>query len=515
MQCNNTCCHWSPTVRYLPIFMDLDRRPIVVVGGDERAAQKLRLLVKTDAAITVIATQINREIAALVTAGRLSHVARPFAPALVDGATLVFAAGEDEAVNAEVSAAARQRAIPVNVVDAPAGSSFIMPAIVDRAPVTVAIGTEGAAPILAREIRARLESWLPANYGRVAASAGHLRERVKAAVPSFDQRRRLWDRLLTGAFRRHVLAGNDAAAAQAAEQEIGRAARAEPAIGAVALIGCGPGDPDLVTLKAFQRLQEADVLVIDRLVNPAILDFARRDATRIFVGKSPDKTLGEPSAKQDDINRILVREALKGHRVARLKGGDAFVFGRAAEEMAAVRAAGIAVEVIPGVTAAHACAAEIGLPLTVRGRIRQFSLVTGALEEGDPNFDWEALAQPGQAFAVYMGVKTAPMISAKLLAAGARPSTPVIVVENGTLPGSRTIATNLALLPSVIEAKGVHAPAIVFVGLDWATAHLSRPSHVEDGVRAAPREAVAVEAARANARLTGPDVALSTYWVAG
>ena len=500
-------------MRYLPIFVDLDRRPVVVVGGTERAAQKLRLLVGTEAAITVIAPVLVAEIAAHVAAGRVRHVASPFAPALLDGAALVFAAADDAALNETVSAAARLLGIPVNVVDAPAGSSFIMPAIVDRSPVTVAIGTEGAAPILAREIRARLESWLPANYGRVAEAAGQLRETVKAAVGSFDERRRLWDRLLTGAFRRHVLEGEVTAAGQVAAREIAQAQRGEPATGSVALIGCGPGDPDLLTLKAFQRLQEADVLVIDRLVNPAIVDFARRDAQRIYVGKTP----GLPSPKQDEINRILVREALKGHRVARLKGGDAFVFGRAAEEMAAVRAAGIAVEVIPGVTAAHACAAEIGLPLTLRGRIRQFSLVTGSLEEGDPNFDWEALAKPGQAFAVYMGVKTAPVISSRLIAAGARPSTPVVVVENGTLPGSRTIATNLGMLPSVIEAKGVQAPAILFVGLDWATAHLTRPAQVEDGARRTltVREPVEVSASTSVAPLTGPDVALSTYWVAG
>ena len=495
-------------MRYLPVFMDLAGRSVVVVGGEEKAAQKLRLLVGTEASITVVAPAINAEIAALAGSGRLRHVSDQFAPALLDGAALVFGASDDATVNAATSDAARARGIPVNVVDAPAGSNFIMPAIVDRSPVTVAIGTEGTAPILAREIRARLESWLPANYGRVAAAAGSLRDKVKAAVPGFDDRRRLWDRLLTGAFRQHVLAGDDTAAAQAADREIAQASLAAPAAGSVALIGCGPGDPGLLTLKAFQRLQEADVLVVDRLVSPAILEFARRDAPRIFVGKTP----GEPSPKQDEINRILVREALMGRRVARLKGGDAFVFGRAAEEMAAVRTAGIAVEVIPGVTAAHACAAEIGLPLTLRGRIRQFSLVTGALEDGDPNFDWEALAQPGQAFAVYMGVKTAPAISSKLIAAGALPSTPVIVVENGTLPGSRTIATNLAMLPSVIEAKGVKAPAILFVGLDWATAHLSRPSNVEDGAKASAREPVR---ARTADTLTGPEVALSTYWVAG
>jgi len=481
---------------------------VVVIGGGERAAQKLRLVLQTGAAVTVIAETLGTEIAKLASEGRVTHVQAAFAPAHLEGATLVFAADDDAALNTRASEAALALGLPVNVVDAPAHSSFIMPAIVDRSPITVAIGTEGAAPVLAREIRARLEAWLPQGLGNVAAKAGALRERVKAAVPSFEARRHLWERLLTGAFRRHVLAGDTAAAEVAADDEIERARRGEAAEGWVALIGCGPGDPGLLTLKAFQRLQEADVLVVDRLVNPAILDYARRDARRIDVGKTP----GQPSPKQDEVNRIIVREALKGNRVARLKGGDAFVFGRAAEEMIAVRAAGIALEVIPGITAAHACAAEIGLPLTLRGQIRQFSLVTGAIEEDDPNFEWEWLARSGQAFAIYMGVRTAPTISARLIAAGARPATPVVVVENGTLPGQRTIKTNLALLPKAItDVKG---PAILFVGLDWAPAHLSRPSDVEDFETARPESGPAITAFPVKP-LTGHDVAVSTYWVAG
>ncbi len=212
-------------------------------------------------------------------------------------------------------------------------------------------------------------------------------------------------------------------------------------MGSVALIGCGPGEPDLITLKAQQHLQSADVLVVDRLVNPAILEYARRDAVRIDVGKEPEGN----SALQEDINRILVREALKGHRVVRLKGGDAFVFGRAAEEMAAVRAAGIPVEVVPGITAAHACAASVGLPVTLRAKVRQFAVVTGASADGPLELDWPALAQPGQAFAIYMGVRTAQHFRDKLLGAGAAPQTPVVIVENGTLSNERALATELRI----------------------------------------------------------------------
>jgi uroporphyrin-III C-methyltransferase/precorrin-2 dehydrogenase/sirohydrochlorin ferrochelatase len=283
--------------------------------------------------------------------------------------------------------------VPVNVVDAPALSTFITPAIVDRAPVTVAIGTEGAAPVLAREIKTTLESWLPANLGMLADRARAMRAAVARSIPEPRARRRLWERLLQGPFRRAVLGGVEADADRIFAAEI--AGSSEPTTGSVSLIGCGPGDPDLLTLKALQRLQQADVLVVDRLVNPRILDYARRDAERIFVGKEP----GRPSPSQGEINRILVREALAGKLVARLKGGDPLIFGRAAEEMAALQTAHIPVEVIPGVTAAHACAARVGLPVTLREKVREFSVVTGSTADGEPELDWPALAVESAAFA--------------------------------------------------------------------------------------------------------------------
>lgn len=245
--------------------------------------------------------------------------------------------------------------------------------------------------------------------------------------------------------------------------------------GAVSLIGCGPGDPELLTLKAVKRIAAADVLVIDRLVNPAVLSHARAAAPRIEVGKE-----GYGAAtSQHAINRILVHEALAGRRVARLKGGDPFVFGRAAEELAALQWAGIAVEVIPGITAAHGCAAAIGLPLTLRGQVQSFSILTGAAAGAEPDLDWAALAAPGHAFAIYMGVRTAPFLRDRLLAAGADPALPAVVVENGTLPGERTLATTLGLLPEAIAARGLHGPAIIFVGLDWRAAGLERPASIE------------------------------------
>jgi uroporphyrin-III C-methyltransferase / precorrin-2 dehydrogenase / sirohydrochlorin ferrochelatase len=459
-------------MRYFPIFADLEAAPVLVVGGGEQAAQKVRLLLKTSARITVVAENINLELGDLASRNAITVVLGAFDPAQLDGERLVYAASGDRALDAAVSQAAQARGIAVNVVDAAELSTFIMPAIVDRDPVTVAIGTEGAAPVLAREIKTKLESWLPANFGALAARAQTLRTVVADRISDQRTRRQLWERLLQGPFRHAVLSGAhvEADAIFAAEVEGG----GETSKGRVYLIGCGPGDPDLITLKALQRMQEADVLVVDRLVNPKILEYARRDAERIYVGKRP----GQPSTSQAEINRILVREAAAGKVVARLKGGDPFIFGRAAEEMAALQAAHIDVEVVPGITAAHACAARVQLPVTLRERVRQFSVVTGTTSDGEAELDWEALAKPGNAFAIYMGVGNAPVIRGNLLAAGADPETPVVIVENGTQPSERAVATTLQDLTDCVMQLGVAGPAVILVGLDWESAGLQRPEAV-------------------------------------
>jgi uroporphyrin-III C-methyltransferase/precorrin-2 dehydrogenase/sirohydrochlorin ferrochelatase len=457
-------------MKYFPIYADLDGARVLVAGGGEQAAQKLRLLGKTGAQITVLAEAVCAEIEAMAAGGAIWLVRRDFQPEDIASQRLVYAATGNRALDAAVSRAAQARGIAVNVVDAPELSTFITPAIVDRSPVTVAIGTEGAAPVLAREIRARIEALLPANLGALAARAQALRQRVTEAVSDPRLRRRLWERLLQGPFRRAVLNEAETQAERILAAELGSRQLA----GRVSLIGCGPGDPDLLTLKALQHLQEADVLVVDRLVDPRILDYARRDAARIFVGKTP----GGRTTSQAEINRILVREAEAGKIVARLKGGDPFIFGRAAEEMTALQQAGIPVEVVPGVTAAHACAARIGLPVTLREHVRQFSVITGATADGMPGLDWKTLAAPGAAFAIYMGVGNAPLIRANLLAAGASADTPVVVVENGTLDGERAVATTLRDLADAVARLDLGAPAVIFVGLDWAEAGLQRPEGV-------------------------------------
>lgn len=472
-------------MRYFPLFTDLAEAQVLVVGGGEAAAQKVRLLRKTSARITVMAESLNEELRGLAHAGVLRHLPRLPQPADLDGQSLVYAATGDRRLEAELFVAARARGIPINVVDAPALSTFLTPAMVDRDPVVVAIGTEGAAPVLAREIKARLESWLPANFGALANKAASLRRRVAAGVGEPQARRHLWERLFKGAFRRAVLMGIDGEAERIFAREL--KAAATPSVGRVVLIGCGPGDPDLLTLKALQRLQEADVLVVDRLVNPQILDYARRDARRIFVGKAP----GGPATSQAEINRILVAEAVAGRLVARLKGGDPLVFGRAGEELAACAAAHLAVEIVPGITAAHACAARIGLPLSLRERRRQFTLLTASSAEGVPDLDWRALAAPDAAFAIYMGVANAPLVRERLLAAGARAETRVVIVENGTKPEERAVATTLRDLTDAIDQRAIAGPAIIFVGLDWAAAGLARPGTVEVHRRCPPRPPLA------------------------
>jgi uroporphyrin-III C-methyltransferase / precorrin-2 dehydrogenase / sirohydrochlorin ferrochelatase len=459
-------------MRYFPVFADLNGADALVVGGGEQAAQKVRLLRKTGARVVVVAEIVCDELEALGRHGAIDLLRRLFRAKDVRGRRLVYVATGDAALDAAASKAAQAHGIPVNVVDAPDLSTFITPAIVDRSPVTIAIGSEGAAPVLARDIRARIEALLPANLGTLASRAQALRQRVREAVTDPRTRRRLWERLLQGGFGHAVLTGAEATAERILADELRAGKRQD--CGRVALIGCGPGDPDLLTLKALQRMQQADVLVIDRLVDPRILDYARRDAERIFVGKDPHGT----STPQAEIDLILVREARAGKVVARLKGGDPFIFGRAAEEMAALQRAGIPVEVVPGVTAAHACAARIGLPVTLRERVRQFTVATGATADGMPDLDWGALAAPGTACAIYMGVGNAPVIRRNLLAAGADPDTPIVLVENGTRESERAAATTLHDLADCVTQLGFVGPAVIFVGLDWSDACIERPESV-------------------------------------
>ncbi len=444
-------------MRYFPIFVDLDRKPVLVVGGGEAAAQKVRLLQKTSASIRVVAEDLCPELERLAARGAVRHVGSTPVGHHLDSCALAYACTGNLAKDAKLSFMARARGVPVNVVDTPQLCSFITPAIVDRDPIVVAVGSEGAAPVLVRRIRTAIEADLPARLGRLARLAQGLRgavaERLKPAA-----RRWFWENFFDGPSAAAALDGDEAEAERLALDML--EADDTSLHGRVSLVGAGPGDPDLLTLKAVQALQAADVLVVDRLVPKAIVEKARRDARRVYVGKQPRG----PSTPQSEINCILVREARTGHRVVRLKGGDPFVFGRATEEIEALAQAGVPVDVVPGVTAALGAAAAARLPLTARGERRSLTLLAGHGAEGPIEHDWQALAKPGQALAVYMGVGTAALLERRLLKAGIAPKTPVTVVENATLPAQKVAAGTIDGLTALVIDQTITGPAVIFVG---------------------------------------------------
>jgi uroporphyrin-III C-methyltransferase/precorrin-2 dehydrogenase/sirohydrochlorin ferrochelatase len=458
-------------VRYFPIFVDLDRQPVLIVGGGEQAAQKLRLLTKTTARIRLVAEALCPELSEAVAEGRAEWLATAFHPDQLDGCRLAYAATDDLAETARVAFAARAKGVPVNAIDRPQLCSFITPAIVDRDPVVVAIGSEGTAPVLVGRIRAMLEAELPQKLGRVAEYAQGLRRMVGQAFADSRARRAFWGRFFDGPASAAVLAEDGERAAILVEEAIATTTQR----GSVALVGAGPGDPELLTIKAHRALQSADVLVIDRLVDPRIVELARRDARRIHVGKTP----GAPSTSQETINAILVEEALAGNRVVRLKGGDPFVFGRAVEEIEAVEAAGITVEIVPGVTAALAAAANARLPITERGKRRALTILTGQTRDGPAEHDWQALARGGQTLAVYMGVKAGPGIATSLIAAGLDPATPVTIVENASLAIEKTATGRLDQLADVLRQAGITGPAILFIGAAPLPPAAARPAAIQ------------------------------------
>jgi uroporphyrin-III C-methyltransferase / precorrin-2 dehydrogenase / sirohydrochlorin ferrochelatase len=444
----------NEAMRYFPIFLDLQNARVVVVGGGEEALRKVRLVLKTSAHIEVIAAELHPELA---NEPRVHWLAKTYASHLLEGARLVYSA--DASLNARVSADAMALGIHVNAVDEADISTFIVPSIVDRDPVVVAIGTEGAAPVLAQGIRAKVDALLPANLGALARKAQTLRERVAKLLPPGNRRRAFWTDFFFGAPRDAFVANDDVAFQLAFDDAVHASASAKT--GRVSLVGAGPGDPELLTLKAQRKLQEADVIVYDRLVSADVLEMARRDAVRIAVGKTPFA----PSPSQQDINTILITEARKGLRVVRLKGGDPYVFGRGGEEQAALQAADIAVDVVPGITAALGCAASLKAPLTQRGQNRAITLLTASTETGIAEHNWRELAKPGQVLAIYMGVHAAGSISAALLDAGIDPATSVTIVENGTLATERVLPSTVGTLWDTVQQTGIHGPALIYVGL--------------------------------------------------
>jgi len=448
---------------FLPIFLDVREQPCLVVGGGEVAARKTALLLRAGARVTVQAPALHAAFDAALGAARIEHRATSFRDADVIGYALAIAATNDNAVNRAVAAAARARRIPVNVVDQPALCSFIMPSIIDRAPVIVAVSSGGASPVLARLLRARLESLIPAGYGRLAALAAAFRDQVRTRFKP-AARRRFWERALQGPIAELAFSGRDAEARKALQEAIDDTRLADPRFsltgGEVSLIGAGPGDPDLLTFRALRLMQQADVVVYDRLVSPPVLALARLDAERIYAGKERARH----TLPQEDINHLLVRLAKAGKRVVRLKGGDPFIFGRGGEEIATLAAEGIPFQVVPGITAAAGCASYAGIPLTHRDYAQSVVFVTGHLQDGSMNLNWPALAQPRQTIVFYMGLLGIDILCRQLVAHGLPAATPAALIQQGTTPQQRVLTGNLDTLPGIVRQSDVHAPTLIIVG---------------------------------------------------
>lgn len=445
-------------MKTFPMFIKVAGRPVVVVGSGEKAAQKCRLALKTEAHILLIAERPNPELAALVAAGRVARHQGAVEPAVFSGAALVFVATGCRGADAATAVLARGVGALVNVVDAPDLSDAFTPSIVDRDPVVVAIGTEGTAPVLGRQIRSKIEEILEPGLGGLATLAGRLRGFAgqRLAPPA---RRALWRWVFSGAPRVVHARGNEGEAASLIEAAIADGGPPDSTLGTVSLVGAGPGGRDLITLRGAQRLQEADVILYDRLADPDLLDLARRDAERIAVGKAP----GTVSWPQDRINALMVSLARAGRTVVRLKCGDPGIFARGAEEAAALDAAGIPWEIVPGVTAASAAAAAAGAFLTERGAVDTLVLTTGQLRDPADTPDWEVQLRPGTMMAVYMGVAGAGRIAGRLLAAGHPEDTDVTIVCAAGARAQRIVRTSLGRLSATIAAERVANPAVLFI----------------------------------------------------
>jgi uroporphyrin-III C-methyltransferase/precorrin-2 dehydrogenase/sirohydrochlorin ferrochelatase len=439
----------------------LNATKIVVVGAGEPAMAKLRLFLSSPAEL-VWFTPDGAPAALEAPQGAPTPVARIPDATDLTGARLVFIALSDLAVARDIAEAARKAGAQANIVDQPGFSDFHTPSLIDRDDVVVAVATGGNAPILARDLRSRIEAVLPQGISSVARLAGELRGAVKDAIPDFLDRRRFWERAFRSPAADLAADGRMAEARREMVRLLNLAAspRDEAAQGIVHIVGAGPGDPELLTLKALRALQDADVIIHDKLVSAEVLDRARRDAKRIYVGKAR----GDHSVPQDQIEQLMIDEARAGHRVVRLKGGDPFVFGRGGEELEAVRAAGIEAIVVPGITAALACAASVGLPLTHRDHAQAVTFVTGQPKPGGQAADWVRLAAPNHTLAVYMGAGQAEQIASNLIAAGRDGGTPVAVVENGSRPDQRTFKGRLDGLAALVARMDLTGPALLFIG---------------------------------------------------
>lgn len=446
------------TMEFLPIFMNLRGRKGLIVGAGEVAARKAVLLQQAGAEIHIVSPVLGGPLKEMLEQGQIHYRQGEFYETDLDGMALVIAATDQEAVNRRVSELAHARQLPVNVVDNPELCSFIVPSIIDRSPVQIAVSTGGSSPVLARLLRARLESAIPAAYGRLAELVESFRDKVKARFDNVNARRKFWEEVLQGRIAEMVFSGNEDGARAALGEAIATADNGP--VGEVYLIGGGPGDPDLLTFRALRLMQQADVIVHDRLISKEVLELTRRDAHRIYVGKERDNH----SVPQDQINQLLVDLAKQGKRVCRLKGGDPFVFGRGGEEIETLTANGVNFQVVPGITAALGSSAYAGIPLTHRDYSQSVVFVTGHLKDGSMNLNWKGLAQPQQTIVFYMGLKGLPVICEKLMEHGLPADLPIALVQQATTPRQRVFTGTLGDMPQRIASEEIKPPTLIIVG---------------------------------------------------
>lgn len=444
---------------YFPIFLSLKQQPCLVIGGGEVAARKIKLLSKADAQITVIAEKISETVKAMENTHHLILLKKTFASDDVQSYRLVVSATNNHLLNEQVAKICAEKNIPVNVVDNAKLCSFIFPAIIDRSPVIAAVSTGGVSPVLARLLRAKIETVVPAQFGQLAQLAEKFRNKVKQKIVLSSQRRIFWEQTLQGSVSELVFAGKTEQAEALLEQKLENTDGSSNK-GEVYLVGAGPGDPDLLTFRALRLMQQADVVVYDRLVSPEILELVRRDSEQIYVGKQRDNH----SLPQESINELLANLAKQGKRVVRLKGGDPFIFGRGGEEIETLMEQGISFQVVPGITAASGCATYAGIPLTHRDHAQSCTFVTGHLKDGSINLNWQQLANPNQTIVIYMGLMGLEKICSALIEHGCPPEHPIAIVQQGTTVHQRVISGTLTTLPPMIKKETIKPPTLIIIG---------------------------------------------------
>ncbi len=449
-------------MEHLPINLDVKNRKIIVVGGGTTAARKAEIALRAGAIVSSFAPELNDDFLDIRHHKNFSHINRPFTKEDVRSSMIVYAACETADMNNKLVEMAKDSGTLINIIDNPAACDFIMPAIVDRDPIIVTVSSSGASPVLARIIKSHLESSIPATFGHLAKLIGKYRDTVKAKISTVRDRRHFWEKVIDGTVADLLHAGNEKEAHKRLQEELEQASSdtGKPPMGEVYLVGGGPGDPDLLTFRALRLIQRADVVLYDRLISRGLLNLVRRDAKRIYVGKLPDKH----AMQQEEISQLLADEAKKGRRVLRLKGGDPFIFGRGGEEIMTLVEQGVPFQVVPGVTAASGSATYAGIPLTHRDHAQACIFVTGHGKDGQIAMDWNALIQPRQTIAIYMGRTALPSLMKEFIKQGADKTLPVAVIDNGTRQNQRVVTGTLETIATIADEAKLKGPSMIIIG---------------------------------------------------